>query len=151
MSALRRASLLWLWLWLLPLAATAPRAESPASVPAPVRVAYHFDSGLEQAARGLRNIRNHLAADPSARITAVALSDGIDFLLKGAKSAGGHPFDALVEELQFQGVRFKACNNTLKARGLDKAALIEDVEIVPSGVAELARLQSREQHAYVKP
>jgi hypothetical protein len=116
-----------------------------------VAVVYHFDAGLEQASRGLRNIRNHLAADPGVHITAVALGSGVDFLLKGAKSADGQPFDVIVEELQMEGVRFKACNNTLRGRSIDKGRLLDEVEIVPAGVAELARLQVREGYAYIKP
>lgn len=116
-----------------------------------VRVVYHFDTGLDQAKRGLRNIRNHLIADPSAQIAAVGLADGIDFMLKGAKTDGGYPFELMVEELQADGVKFKVCNNTLIARHVDPDQVLDDVEIVTSGVAELARLQAREGYAYIKP
>lgn len=116
-----------------------------------VLVAYHFDAGSAQVLPGLRNIRNHLAADPSASIAVVALADGIDFLLEGAETEGGYPFNILVEELQQAGVRFKVCNNTLKARNLSPDRVLEGVEIVESGVAELARLQATEGYAYIKP
>lgn len=56
-----------------------------------VRVVYHFDQGVDQALRGLRNIGNHIAADPQAFITVVALGAGIDFLLEGAETEGGYP------------------------------------------------------------
>ena len=36
------------------------------------KVVYHFDGGLAQATKGLRNIRNHLDTDPKAKILAVA-------------------------------------------------------------------------------
>ena len=32
----------------------------------PVKTVYHMSEGIPQASRGLNNIRNHLAADPSA-------------------------------------------------------------------------------------
>ncbi|MFA5940341.1 MAG: DsrE family protein [Sinimarinibacterium sp.] len=118
---------------------------------APVQAVYHFDAGLEQAKRGLRNIRNHLVADPNAQIAVVGLADGIDFMLKGAKTDGGYPFELLVEELQAEGVKFKICNNTLIARHVEPDQVLGDVEIVTSGVAELARLQAREGYAYIKP
>ena len=35
------------------------------------KVVYHFDSGIAQATKGLRNIRNHLDVDPKAQIVAV--------------------------------------------------------------------------------
>ena len=33
------------------------------------KVVYHFDDAATQALKGLRNIRNHLDIDPSAKIT----------------------------------------------------------------------------------
>ena len=35
------------------------------------KVVYHFDSGLSQAVKGLRNMRNHLDTDPTAKLIAV--------------------------------------------------------------------------------
>lgn len=132
----------------VPLRAAEPVQAAPATV---TRAAYHFDAGLEQARRGLRNIRNHLMADPEARIAVVGLADGIDFMLEGAKTEGGYPFALVIEELQAQGVQFKICNNTLEARQVPRDQIVDGVEIVASGVAELARLQVREGYAYIKP
>lgn len=133
--------------------APARAGDAPASAQAQARVraVYHFDAGLDQAKRGLRSIRNHLVADPGAQIAVVGLADGIDFMLKGAKTDGGYPFALLVEELQADGVKFKVCNNTLIARHVAPDQVVDDVEIVASGVAELARLQAREGYAYIKP
>lgn len=116
-----------------------------------VHAVYHFDLGLDQAIRGLRNIGNHLAAEPTVKITAVALGAGIDFLLEGAETAGGYPFELMVSELQARGVVFKLCRNTLESRSLPEKTVIADVGIVPSGVAEIARLQVEEGYAYIKP
>ena len=52
------------------------------------RVAYHIDDAATQGLKGLRNIRNHLDTDPSARITVVTHANGVDFFLDGAKDAG---------------------------------------------------------------
>ncbi|HEX4858245.1 MAG TPA: hypothetical protein VFV17_04440, partial [Usitatibacteraceae bacterium] len=46
---------------LLPLAATAAGKDEP------VKVVYHFDSGFDQATKGLRNIKNHLDVDPKTK------------------------------------------------------------------------------------
>ena len=43
------------------------------------------------------------------------------------------------------------CETTLKSRQLDKSKFIPEVGYVPSGVAEIARLQQREGYAYIKP
>jgi len=39
----------------------------------------------------------------------------------------------------------------LRNRRLDKKQFIADVKYVPSGVAEITRLQQREGYAYLKP
>ena len=41
------------------------------------KVVYHFDAGIAQATKGLRNIRNHLDVDPKAQIVAVAHAEEI--------------------------------------------------------------------------
>jgi len=48
-------------------------------------------------------------------------------------------------------VQFRVCNNTLKARGLGKEKVLPEATIVPSGVAEISRLQALEGYAYIKP
>jgi intracellular sulfur oxidation DsrE/DsrF family protein len=117
----------------------------------PVRAVYQIDGGDEQALRALRNIRNHLQADPSARITVVALGSGVDFLLNGEKDSGGYPFELIVQDLREQGVKFEVCVNTLDSRHLEKSQFIDGLTFVPSGFAELARLQFRQGFAYLKP
>jgi intracellular sulfur oxidation DsrE/DsrF family protein len=121
------------------------------SAPTPVRVVYHFDRDLNQVLQGLKNIQNHLAADPTARIVVVANGKAVASLKQGTETAGGYPLDVMIEELQARGVRFEVCGNTLKALSIDPKDLIEGLSVVPSGVAELARLQSREGYAYIKP
>lgn len=118
---------------------------------APVRVVYHFSEGQAQASRGLEYIRNHLEADPDAQIVAVTHALGVDFLMKGAKTAKGNEFRSAIEDLELQGVKFRVCEITLRERGLRREQFLPQVEFVRSGVAEIARLQSREGHAYVKP
>jgi len=128
--------------------ASAPRH---AEAPAPVRVVYHVDAGIGQATEALRNIRNQLEADPDTRIVVVAIGKGVDFLVGGAMTDGGYPFDLSIQELQAQGVRFEACGNTLRTRGIDPKQLAEGVVVVPAGMAEIARLEAREGYAYIKP
>jgi len=56
-----------------------------------------------------------------------------------------------LEDLKSQGVRFDVCEITLRNRKLSRAQFIEDATFVPSGVAEIARLQQREGYAYLRP
>lgn len=113
-------------------------------------VVYHIDS-IERAIPMIRNIGNHLDARPQTRIAVVALGKGIDFLIDGTEDPRGNPYNALVDTLQFRGVAFKICRNSMDTRHLTADDLVPDVEIVRSGVAELARLQCTERYAYIKP
>lgn len=124
---------------------------APASTNAPVKAVYHLTGGLDEAQRGMGNIRNHLAADPSAKIVVVTNGNGIEFLLDGAKDRNGSPFEVTVQDLKSKGVEFKVCNNTLVTRKIDRAKVIQEATIVPSGVAEAARLQAREGYVYLRP
>lgn len=117
----------------------------------PTKVVYHLNQGLDQASDALRNIRNHLAADPTAKIAVVTHARGIDFLLEGARDKNGNPFEVAVEELAARGVEFKVCNNTLVSRNIDKAKVLPQATIVPSGVAEIGRLQAQAGYVYLKP
>lgn len=129
------------------LAATLPRAWAQE----PVRIVYHFVDGLEQASRGLEYIRNHLEADPKAQIVVVTHAAGVDFLMKGAKTSRGNEYRQAIEDLELQGVKFRVCEITLRERGLQRDRFVPEAQFVPSGVAEIARLQRREGHAYIKP
>jgi intracellular sulfur oxidation DsrE/DsrF family protein len=114
-------------------------------------VVYHLNSGLEQATNGLRNIRNHLEVNPKAQIVVVSHAQGVDFMMKGKKDANGNPYETIVQDLKSQGVKFDVCLITLRNRKLSKDQFIEETDWVPSGVAEIARLQQREGYAYLRP
>jgi intracellular sulfur oxidation DsrE/DsrF family protein len=115
------------------------------------RVVYHINAGLEQATNGLRNVRNHLEVNPRARIVLVAHAQGVDYLMKDRKDANGNPYETIVQDLKSQGVRFDVCEITLRNRKLKREQFIEEVTFVPSGVAEITRLQQREGYAYLRP
>ncbi|MBC8038188.1 MAG: DsrE family protein [Rhizobiales bacterium] len=117
----------------------------------PVKVVYHFDAGLEQATKGLRNIKNHLDVEPKTKIVVVAHAQGVNFLLEGAQSATGNPYNIQVEELEARGVEFRVCEITLKANKIDPKKLLPQTKLVPSGVVEIARLQAKEGFVYLKP
>jgi uncharacterized protein len=71
--------------------------------------------------------------------------------MKGAKDKNGAKYEDLVEQLKQRGVQFDVCEITLRNRKLSKDQFIEYVTWVPSGVAEVSRLQQREGYAYLKP
>lgn len=117
----------------------------------PVKAVYHINEGLEHAVQTLRNVRNHITTDPKAKIVVVGHAAGVDFMLKDAKDKNGNPFEVTIQDLVSRGVEFRACNITFQTRKLDPKLLIEEAKMVPSGVGEIARLQSQEGYAYLKP
>jgi intracellular sulfur oxidation DsrE/DsrF family protein len=123
----------------------------PARADERIKVVYHMADGIDQAARGLASIRNHLRAAPDTKIVVVALGEGIRFMLKGATDRDGRPFEPVVSALAAQGVDFRVCGNTLTAHNVPRSDLLPESSIVPAGVAELARLQAREGYAYIRP
>lgn len=114
------------------------------------KAVYHI-SDSANAWSALINIRNHLNASPKAQIVVVTHGPGIDFLLEGAKNKTGNPYDIVVQELADRNVQFRVCNNTLETRQIDKKQVIPEATIVPSGTAEISRLQVQEDYAYLKP
>ena len=117
----------------------------------PVKAVYHINTGIDTAAAALNNIQNHLNADPSAKIVVVTHGAGIDFLLDGAKDSKGREFSGMVADLTGKGVQFRVCNNTLTSRNIDASKVSMEAKIVPSGVAEVARLQAKEGFVYLNP
>ena len=116
-----------------------------------IKVVYHLVDGIPQASRAIGNIRNHLAADPTAKITVVTHGPGIDFLLDGATNAIGESFAGSIGDLASKGVEFKVCNNTLVTRKIPKDRVVMEASVVPSGVAEVALLQARSGFVYLRP
>ncbi len=116
-----------------------------------IKVVYHMSEGIPQASRAINNIRNHLAADPKAKIVVVTHGLGIDFLLDGATNQMDLPFAGAIGDLTAKGVEFRVCNNTLVSRKIDTSKVAMEAKVVPSGVAEVARLQAREGFVYLRP
>jgi hypothetical protein len=118
---------------------------------APDKVVYHINDTEGQATRAMQYISNHLEVNPKARIVIVTHAAGVDFLMRGAKTKNGNPYSIPVEELSLQGVRFEVCEITLRERQLTRKQFIPEATFVPSGVAEITRLQQREGYAYLRP
>ena len=124
--------------------AVAARAEDA------IKTVYHLpDERL--ATLAMNNINNHLAADPGVKIVVVALSTGVRPFTFGAQDAGGRLYADWVDQLMAKGVEFRICQNSMNALSLTTKDLIDKVVVVPSGVAEVARLQAREGFVYIHP
>jgi intracellular sulfur oxidation DsrE/DsrF family protein len=114
------------------------------------KTVYHINDSTV-AGVAMNNVKNQLSADSDAKVVVVTHGKGIDFLLDGAADKNGNPYNIAVEELMAKGVDFRVCNNTLMSRKIDPKTVIPGAKIVPSGVAELAKLQAKEGYVYIKP
>lgn len=113
-------------------------------------VIYHIIEE-SQAIRAMNNAINHIDADPEIHITFVVQSGGLHFLESGAKDEKGREYAPYIDELSMAGVSFKACGNTMMTLNLTLDDLNFGVEVVPSGMVEVTRLQLEEGYAYVHP
>lgn len=129
------------------------------------KVVYHinYDNPKKQAG-ALRNIQNHINAVGAENLDlkVVLHGHGLSLLLDPDSLAKLKKFKhanadekmiARVDNLKSQGVKFNVCANTVKGRKVDVDGDLHDVDkedIVPSGVAEVARLQQM-GYSYVKP
>lgn len=115
------------------------------------KTVYHISDTVQQMRLAMQYIRNHLEVSPKAKIVVVAHANGVDFLMDGAQDKNGNPYNIPVEELALRGVRFEVCEITLRERRLKREQFIPEATFVPSGVAEIAKLQQRQGYAYLKP
>ncbi|WP_395617160.1 DsrE family protein [Aquirufa sp.] len=93
----------------------------------------------------LKNISNlQTALGSSTQIELVAHGSGISILVDGKTTQ-----KAKIAELAAMGVLFKACENTIRERKIDRATILPQVGTVPSGVAEVV-LKQEAGWAYLK-
>ncbi len=117
------------------------------------KVVYHINyDDAKQQDGALRNVRNHIDAvgADNIEIKIVLHGPGIDLLVRANDD---EKLQTQIAGLKAQNVGFAVCNNTLKARKLDYEKQLYDTskaDIVPAGVAELARLQGM-GYTYIKP
>jgi len=128
------------------------------------KVVYHinYDDPKSQAG-AMRNIQNHINAvgKENLDLKVVLHGKGLSLLLdpdnaadtklpRGNADAG---MQAKIAGLKDQGVKFNICANTLKGKKVDLENDLYDAtqaDVVPSGVAELAKLQAQ-GYTYIKP
>lgn len=129
------------------------------------KVVYHinYDNPKKQAG-ALRNIQNHINAVGAENLDlkVVLHGNGLALLLepdalsrvpKFKKANADDQMAAKIDGLKSQGVTFNVCANTVRGRKVNLETDLYDVEkadIVPSGVAELAKLQGQ-GYVYIKP
>jgi len=128
------------------------------------KVVYHINYDSAKAQTGaLRNIQNHINAvgAENLELKVVLHGKGLSLLLepdaatdtKLPQGNADEQMQAKISGLKDQGVSFNICANTLKGKKINLAEHLydaSDADVVPSGVAELAKLQSQ-GYTYIKP
>jgi hypothetical protein len=129
------------------------------------KVVYHINyDDPQQQSGALRNIQNHINAVGAENLDlkvvlhgnglAMLLEpDSLERLTKFKHANATEQMTARIDGLKAQGVAFQVCANTVRGRDVDLANdlySVEEADIVPSGVAEVARLQGL-GYAYIKP
>lgn len=105
----------------------------------------NFDD-RERQGHGLKNVENILkAVGEKSTIEVVCHGEGISLLVKD-RTAHAEQVDKLLK----QGVRFAACENTLRTKSISRESLLPGVDTVPSGAVEIIRKQ-QEGYGYFKP
>ncbi len=126
----------------------------------PQKVVYHFNqNNLKVTASGLKNLQNHFNAVGKINLEAKAVfhGGGVFTLFKEPKNQADKKLVEIIQsrvmDLKARGTDFNICSNTLKGKKIDYKKDLYDVnaeDIVPSGVAEISKLQIQ-GYTYIKP
>ena len=114
---------------------------------APLKVVVHVnvpEPGTQGA--GLKNVANILKEAPGAQVEVVCHGAGIG-LVEKARTEHAEAVEALVKK----GVKFVACENTMRQKSIHREDLLPGVGTVPSGAVEVVRKQQKDGYAYFKP
>ena len=129
------------------------------------KAVYHINYDIpKQQAGALRNIQNHINAVGAENLdlkvvlhgNGLALllePDSLEKLTKFKHANANETITAKIDGLKTQGVTFNVCANTVRGRKVDIDTDLYNVDqgdIVPSGVAEVAKLQAM-GYSYIKP
>ncbi|WP_018075782.1 DsrE family protein [Novosphingobium nitrogenifigens] len=109
------------------------------------KVVYQNDGGGPDAKAYFQRLLHHIGAHIAAtngqvEIRVVNFASGVQLFVMAREDAD---LAKAIDGLRAKGVRFMICHNTLAGMKLTPADLygVKDEDVVPSGVAEIARLQ----------
>lgn len=111
-----------------------------------MKVAFHLSQiRTDEVRKALRNIKNLRDDKTDAEIHAVSNTSAVTMMKEGGS------FEENIRELiQKEDVVMKACSNSIEGTDMTEDNLIDGVEVVSSGVSELAELQEK-GFGYIKP
>jgi len=112
-------------------------------------VAVHLDS-IAHINRAIRQVERLVDAHPGTPVRLILIASAVEPALEGAMDKNGGLYSAQLEQLLARGVGIFACETTLISLSKRPDELTFGVDTVPSGIAELARLQLESDYAYLK-
>lgn len=117
------------------------------------KVVYHLNYDNPKRQKGmLRNINNHIKAVGAKKLDLRVVMHGKGYtMLKFANN--DLQLQNTIIKLKDKGVKFQLCANTIRGKKLDINNLFgydPSKDMVPSGVAEIAKLQKK-GFAYIRP
>ena len=111
-------------------------------------VIYQLDNNdpkiIEKAMHNINNALNDTRLVGKIEIEVIAFGDGTEAYMHGSK------FESDLKALSDKGVILSQCNNTLKARKINRDQLFDFISVVPSGNGELI-IRQGEGWAVIKP
>lgn len=117
------------------------------------KVVYHINSkDLTTIGGGLRNIQNHINAVGADKLDIIVVVHGGGHVMF-RKDKSNEQIFSKIKSLKMQGIKFGLCTVTITRKKIDmdkQLKMISKEELVPSGVAEIAKLQ-QEGYVYIKP
>lgn len=93
----------------------------------------------EKVSELIGNLKN-LETDQTVEVDRIAVvlnADGVHTVLEEK------PASEYLEVLAEEGIELKVCSNSIEGQEIDEEELLDDTEIVSSGVGELNRLQDQ--------
>ena len=124
-----------------------PKPPAHGGKPMTLKAVVHVNfADAERQKHGLKNVTNMLKeVNGAAEIEVVCHGGGIGLLVKEKSEHADE-----VAKLVTAGVRFAACENTLRDKSIPKESLLPGVVTVPSGAVEVVRKQ-QEGYGYFRP
>jgi intracellular sulfur oxidation DsrE/DsrF family protein len=111
-----------------------------------MKVVFHLSQiQTNEVHKALRNIKHFREQKPDAEIHAVSNTSAVTMM----KSDGSYA-DKITELIEEYDITMKACKNSIEGAEIEEDDLIEGVDVVGSGVAELGDLQEN-GFGYIKP
>lgn len=109
------------------------------------KIVFQLTDNDEKSHKALNGqLKNLTEGWPDAEIEVVVHSAGINYLQK-SKTA----FKTEIEALTAKGVKFQACENTLKNKNIDKSDILDVAGYVPMGIGEVV-LKQEAGWSYIK-